>query len=79
MQLMRALVRVGLARPLVGGSGRERASLFFVKKPKKEKLRAIVDTRRANHRFRSPPSVALCTSEGLTRIELNPEIDIADP
>jgi len=70
IQFMRALLRCGLVKALPGGAGRERASIFFVRKPKKETVRVIVDARRTNLRFRTPPGVALCSAEGLTRIEV---------
>jgi len=47
----------------------EEAGIFFVSK-KKGMLRMIVDCRRANLRFRSPPKVSLCTSETFGRLEI---------
>ena len=47
----------------------EEVAAFFVKK-KNGLLRLIIDARRTNERFREPPGVQLCTSEGLSRIEV---------
>ena len=71
IRLMRALLRIGLVRALPRGAALESAGLFFVHKAKKKSLRLIIDARRANARFRTPPGVALCTSEGLSRIEVD--------
>ena len=71
LQLMRSILRSGLVRALLAGRGKERASPFFVAKPKSDKIRIIVDARRSNLRFRSPPGVTLCTAEGLRRIEVD--------
>ena len=43
--------------------------VFFVHKSDKEHIRLIVDARSANVRFRDPPGVSLCSSEGFSRIE----------
>ena len=69
LQLMRSLIRIGLVVALPGNTGQERVSMFFVKKPKTDSLRLIIDARRVNAKFANPPSVCLCSSEGLTRIE----------
>ena len=47
---------------------RERAAVFFVSK-KNGQLRMVIDARRANARFCSPPGVDLCSAEGLAGIE----------
>ena len=49
------------------GTCNEQLGLFFVTK-KDKPLRLIVDARRTNSRFRSPPGVSLCTSESLSRL-----------
>ena len=38
-------------------------------------MRIIVDARRCNARFRTPPGVDLCSAEGLTRVEVEAECD----
>ncbi|CAK0869717.1 unnamed protein product, partial [Prorocentrum cordatum] len=43
--------------------------VFFVTK-KADKLRLIVDCRRANQLFQKPPGVALLSGEGLSRVEI---------
>ena len=58
--------------------------MFFVQK-KDERIKLIIDSRPANGLFKKPPGVHLCTSEGLSRIELqipdhlvpgNPDFDL---
>ena len=44
--------------------------LFFVWKSNRTAIRLIVDARPTNRVFREPPGVALCTAEGLARIEV---------
>ncbi|CAK0819536.1 unnamed protein product, partial [Prorocentrum cordatum] len=44
--------------------------LFFVAK-KADKLRLIVDSRRAKQLFQKPPGVALLSGEGLSRVEID--------
>ena len=48
---------------------REEVGVFFVAK-KSDQLRMIVDARRSNLHFTSPPGVALVTAEGLARVEV---------
>ena len=43
--------------------------VFFVHKSDGERIRLIVDARSANVKFREPPGVSLCSSEGFSRIE----------
>jgi hypothetical protein len=52
--------------------------MFFVTKKDGIHIRMIVDARRANRHFRPPPHVALCTAEGITRIEMELPDDV-DP
>ena len=52
------------------GSCHEQVGMFFVHKSGKNKFRLILDARRVNQRFRTPPGVALCSSESLSRIEI---------
>ena len=49
---------------------REMAGIFFVRKKGSNKIRLIVDARRANRHFRRPPHVNLCTAEGISRFEV---------
>eukprot|EP00973_Karenia_brevis_P054433 7564454-Karenia_brevis.AAC.1 len=55
-------------------SPKEFAAVFFVRK-KDERLRMIIDCRRANARFKAPDNVDMCTAEGLARLE----VEIEDP
>ncbi|CAK0824695.1 unnamed protein product, partial [Prorocentrum cordatum] len=48
----------------------EQAGLFFVKKADSDKMRMIVDARRANAWFGVPPSVQLLSCEGFGRVEV---------
>lgn len=43
--------------------------IFFVYKSDRQRIRLIVDARSANVRFKDPPGVSLCSSEGFSRIE----------
>ena len=47
-----------------------RAGTFFVGKSDGQ-IRMIIDARRANRMFKTPPGVDLCTSEGLSRTEVS--------
>jgi hypothetical protein len=49
---------------------KEHVGLFFVLKKNGIDQRIIVDARRANRHFRTPPHVDLCTSEGISKIEV---------
>ncbi|CAK0841912.1 unnamed protein product, partial [Prorocentrum cordatum] len=51
--------------------------VFFVTK-KADKLRLIVDCRRANQLFRKPPGVALLSGEGLARVEIDDSEGLLD-
>ena len=53
----------------------EYAGLFFVWKSARQKIRMIVDGRRANLRLRDPPGVDLLSAEGLSRFEVVPSFD----
>ena len=53
----------------------EYAGLFFVWKSDRQKIRMIVDGRRANLRLRDPPGVDLLSAEGLSRFEVVPSFD----
>ena len=48
----------------------ETIGMCFVAKKDGVHIRMIVDARRANRHFKVPPHVALCTAEGITRIEM---------
>ena len=71
---MTRLLALGLVRPAKRGRAKEQAGIFFVKKKSKPgerpKQRLILDARRVNQRFRTPPGVELCSSEGLSRLEV---------
>lgn len=49
----------------------EEVGVFFVYKKGREKMRMILDCRRSNTHFLSPPGVDLLSSEGLSRIEVH--------
>ncbi|CAK0895503.1 unnamed protein product, partial [Prorocentrum cordatum] len=51
--------------------------VFFVTK-KADKLRLIVDCRRANQLFHKPPGVALLSGEGLARVEIDDSEGLLD-
>ena len=72
--VMKRLFSLGLVRPARRGRAKEQAGIFFVKKKSKPgerpKRRLIFDARRVNQRFRTPPGVELCSSEGLSRLEV---------
>ena len=70
IRFVRALIKKGMIVILPGGSAEERVGVFFVKKSGKTSIRMILDARRVNQRFKPPPGVELCSSEGLSRIEL---------
>ncbi|CAE7628065.1 pksN [Symbiodinium sp. CCMP2592] len=48
---------------------KERAGIFFVNKAN-DKIRLIIDGRRANARLREPPGVSLATAEAFARFEM---------
>jgi hypothetical protein len=50
---------------------KERVGVFFVRK-KDGKLRLIIDARRTNQRFRTPPGVALSSAEAFSDVECEP-------
>ena len=47
-----------------------RVGMFFVWKSSKTKLRWIIDARPGNMFFKTPPLVALCSSETFSRMEI---------
>ena len=51
--------------------GRRRGSFVFFVNKKHNKLRLVLDARRANTRFSLPPRVELVSAEGLSRIVLD--------
>ena len=53
---------------------KERAGIFFVNKAN-DKIRLIIDGRRANARFRDPPGVSLATAEAFARFEMEDRSD----
>ena len=67
---LRHLLRIGIVAAIEYGSAHEEVGIFFVRKSGKDKIRLILDARRVNQRFRRPPGVALCSSEALSRIEV---------
>ena len=67
---MKHLMRLGLVIAVEAGSAHEQVGVFFVQKAAKTKVRMILDARRVNQRFRVPPGVALCSSESLSRVEI---------
>ena len=73
MQLMHALLDLGLVRVMPLGSCKEEAGLFLVKKPGKTHSRFIVDARRANRLFVAPPGLSMCTAETFARLEVAAE------
>ena len=70
LRFVKALIAKDMIVPLCGGQAKERVGVFFVKKAGKISIRMILDARRVNQRFRPPPGVELCSSEGLSRVEL---------
>jgi len=50
---------------------KEMVGVFFVWKKGREKIRLILDARRANKRFRRPPHVDLVSGEGLSMVDLD--------
>ena len=48
----------------------ERAGVFFVHKSDRQRIRLIIDGRRANARLHQPPGVSLATAETFARAEL---------
>ena len=66
--LIRDLFEKGLVAPLK--EVKETVGLFAVWKVKGKSQRLIVDARRANARFRTPPGVDLMSSESMARMEV---------
>ena len=64
------MIKKGLMNILPGGSARGHVGIFFEKKAGKVKIHLKIDARRVNQRFKPPPRVELCSSEGLARVEL---------
>ena len=64
------LIKINLVLLAPAGTALEQLGSFFVYKGDETQLRCIVDARRVNWRFATPPGVELCTSEGLSRIEI---------
>ena len=67
-----ALIRMLIERGLVQcvEKAEESIGLFCVKKSDGTKLRLIVDARRSNERFGTPPGVSLITGEGFANFEV---------
>ena len=76
--VVRMLVRSGLFRILPAEEMKETVGVFFVQKNGKTKVRLVIDARRSNCLFASPPSVDLLTGEGLAgiEVELPPGVEI---
>ena len=57
---------------------KETVGVFFFQKKGKAKVRLVIDARRSNCHFASPPSVDLLKGEGLAgiEIELPPDVEI---
>ena len=74
-KLVQRMISIGLVS--LTRDCKEELGLFFVWKKEKpgelRKTRLILDCRRVNGRFRSPPSVELVTGEGFSRIEVHDE------
>ena len=60
----------GLFIYLLDSDVKERCGIFFVIKTGKKKFRLVIDARRANRHFATPPGVNLCSVEGLSKIEV---------
>ena len=74
LKLVKTLHARGLLTFLLEEERREEIGVFFVKK-KDNSLRLIIDARRSNLHFASPPGVSLVTAEGLSRLEVEPNDD----
>ena len=55
---------------------KDKVGIFFVAKKGKTKVRLVIDARRSNCRFASPPSVDLLTGEGPSGIEVELPVDV---
>ena len=69
-RFLRHLLRTGIVAAIDYGSAHEEVGIFFVRKSGKDKIRLTLEARRVNQRFRRPPGVALCSTEALSRIEV---------
>lgn len=77
IRLIKRLLKLGMV--LLSRSCRCQVGVFTVGK-KSGDLRLILDCRRSNRRFRSPPGVELLTAEGWSRVEVELMSDgLADP
>ena len=71
VELVRLLVRRGMVRFIL--DPKERVGLFAVRKDGGQKQWLIVDARRSTLRLRPCPSVALLSSEGFSKLEVDRE------
>ena len=70
LSLIRRLVESGLFRLLLEEDAIEQVSIFFVIKKGKALVRLVIDARASNRHFVAPPGVSLCSTEGMSRIEV---------
>ena len=70
LSVVRRLIHSGLFRLIHAADRKEEVGIFFVAKKGKTKVRLVIDARRSNVHFASPPSVDLLTGEGLAGIEI---------
>ena len=70
LALFRHLHKVGMVRLAARGRALARLGIFLVEKKGKAKRRLILDARTINRMFAAPPGVTLCSSEALSRIEI---------
>ena len=70
LAVVRRLLKSGLFRLIHAADRKEDVGIFFVAKKGKSKVRLVIDARRSNVHFASPPSVDLLTGEGLAGIEI---------
>ena len=76
LQLFTRMLVIGVLQHRLKGIAKHSLEIFFVnkkekKKKKKKKKRLILDARVVNWAFVSPPSVNLCSSEAMSRIEVS--------
>ena len=70
MRFYKHLIKIGMVIIAPAGSALQQLGIFFVKKAGETQIRLIIDARRCNGIFASPPGVDLVTSEALSRIEI---------
>ena len=76
--LFARLLEIGLLRPRLKGTAKHFLGIFFVNKKGKRQKRLILDARAVNWSFVSPPSVNLCSSEAMARIEVCSPEDVEE-